>query len=86
MFWLKKDNNYFVVFADPKGTEHINAYRKIDGYREVFTEGNDKVKIFNYNRVNVQVRLFFIGDTKKAIKNYETYWASNIDEMLHKLF
>jgi len=52
----------------------------------VFTEGNDKVKIFNYNRVNVQVRLFFIGDTKKAIKNYETYWASNIDEMLQKLF
>jgi len=86
IFWLKKDNDYFIVFADPKGTEHINAYRKIDGYREVFTEGNDKVKIFNYNRVNVQVRLFFIGDTKKAIKNYETYWASNIDEMLQKLF
>jgi len=86
IFWLKKDNDYFIDFADPKGTEHINAYRKIDGYREVFTEGNDKVKIFNYNRVNVQVRLFFIGDTKKAIKNYETYWASNIDEMLQKLF
>jgi len=47
IFWLKKDNDYFIVFADPKGTEHINAYRKIDGYREVFTEGNDKVKIFN---------------------------------------
>jgi len=29
IFWLKKANEYLILFIDPKGTEHTDAYRKI---------------------------------------------------------
>jgi len=32
IFWMQKDNRYLILFIDPKGTEHTDAYRKIDGY------------------------------------------------------
>ncbi len=29
IFWLKKDNNYFIVFIDPKSTEFTKYQNKI---------------------------------------------------------
>ncbi|HUM44310.1 MAG TPA: DEAD/DEAH box helicase family protein, partial [Fervidobacterium sp.] len=36
IFWMQKDNRYLILFIDPKGTEHTDAYRKIDGYSKIF--------------------------------------------------
>jgi len=36
-FWLKKDNNYFIVFIDPKSTEFTKYQNKIHWYEKLFT-------------------------------------------------
>jgi len=82
IFWLKKRNNYFIVFVDPKGTEHTSAYRKIDGYAQLFEE-NGKEKVFNYNGFKVRIKLFLRPeDVSKALVEYRQYWFDNIEEMV----
>lgn len=41
IFWLKKGNDYTILFIDPKGTEYTDAYRKIDGYSKIFETRSD---------------------------------------------
>ena len=82
IFWLKKGDNYFIVYVDPKGTEHTSAYRKIDGYRALFEE-NGEEKVFNYNRFKVRIKLLLRpDDTSKASREYRRYWFDNIEGML----
>ena len=56
IFWLKKGKDYLILFVDPKGTEHTNAYRKVDGYKELFEE-NGKTKVFKYNGFKTKIKL-----------------------------
>ncbi|MFN3605353.1 MAG: DEAD/DEAH box helicase family protein [Leptonema sp. (in: bacteria)] len=44
IFWLKKGNDYTILFVDPKGTEYTDGYRKIDGYSRIFEEENNGKK------------------------------------------
>jgi len=82
IFWLKKGNNYFIVFVDPKGTEHTSAYRKIDGYAQLFEE-NGKEKVFNYNGFKVRIKLLLRPeDVSKAPAEYRQYWFDNIEKMV----
>ncbi|MDH7529011.1 MAG: hypothetical protein QHH28_12660 [Ignavibacteria bacterium] len=82
IFWLKKGDNYFIVFVDPKGTEHTSAYRKIDGYKVLFEE-NGKEKVFNHNGFKVRIKLLLRPeDISKALAEYKQYWFDNIEKML----
>ena len=82
IFWLKKGDNYFIVFVDPKGTEHTSAYRKIDGYAQLFEE-NGKEKVFNYNEFKVRIKLLLRPeDVSKAPAEYRQYWFDNIEKMV----
>ncbi|MBO8130788.1 MAG: DEAD/DEAH box helicase family protein [Candidatus Marinimicrobia bacterium] len=82
IFWFKKGDNYFIVFVDPKGTEHTGAYRKIDGYKVLFEE-NGKEKVFNYNGFKVRIKLLLRPkDISKALDEYKQYWFYNIEKML----
>jgi len=82
IFWLRKGNNYFIVFVDPKGTEHTSAYRKIDGYARLFEE-NGKEKVFNYNGFKVRIKLLLRSeDISKTPAEYKQYWFDNIEKML----
>lgn len=89
IFWLKKDNNYIILFIDPKGTEYSDAYRKIDGYSRIFEieeNGNKKAKILNYNEYNIKVLLLLrTNNIANVPKNYINYWFSNINEIKNKL-
>ncbi len=79
IFWFKKrdENKYAIVFVDPKGTEHALAYRKIDGYKRIFTD-NGMPKVFNYKDAKVVVGPVFITDNINKVQDaYENYWASN---------
>jgi hypothetical protein len=81
IFWLKKDDNYIIVFVDPKGTEHTSAYRKIDGYKLLF-EKDGKAKAINYNGFKVRIKLLLRSeDVSKALPEYKQYWFDNIENM-----
>jgi len=85
MFWLKRGDNYTVLFVDPKGTEHTSAMRKVDGYEELFIE-NGKGKIFNHNGFRVKVRLLLRTlDAAKAPEKYKPYWFDNIEKMMEEM-
>jgi hypothetical protein len=88
IFWLKKGNDYFILFVDPKGIEHISGWvYKIDnGYKALF-EKNGKEKVFDYNgfkvRINLQLR---IDDVSKVPVEYRQYWFDSIsDSLIHSL-
>jgi len=82
IFWLAKGNDYLILFVDPKGTEHTSAYRKIDGYKELFEE-NGKEKMFKHNGSNVRIRLRLRPeDVSKTLAEYRQYWFDNIENML----
>jgi len=82
IFWLNKENKYIIFFVDPKGTEHIDAERKIDGYCQLFEE-NGKRRTFNYNGflVNVNLKLR-TDDVSKATYKYKKYWFDSIENMI----
>ncbi|MEA2065596.1 MAG: DEAD/DEAH box helicase family protein [Thermotogota bacterium] len=82
IFWLVKGNEYFIVFVDPKGTEHTGAYRKVDGYKELFEE-NGREKGFAYNGSKVKIKLRLRPeDVSKALVEYKQYWFDDIGKML----
>jgi len=86
IFWFKKGGNYFIVFVDPKGTEHTSAYRKIDGYKELFEE-NRKEKVLSHNGLKVRIKLLLRpDDVSKASREYRQYWFDNIEGMLEMLY
>lgn len=77
IFWLKKDNEYTILFVDPKGTEHTDAYRKIDGYKRMF-EGNK----LHYGNLNVEIKLLFkTDDIKNVLDEYKNYWFDDISKI-----
>jgi hypothetical protein len=85
IFWLKKGKNYFILFIDPKGTEHAEAYRKIDGFINIF-EDKGESKVFRYNGLNIKVKLFLRSkDTAYPIEKYRDYWFDDINNVLTKI-
>ena len=85
IFWLKKGNDYFIVFVDPKGTEHTSAERKIDGYEILFGELG-KEKLFNYRGYRVRIKLLLRSrEGSGSSGKYNKYWFNEISEMLDKI-
>jgi len=87
IFWLKKGNDYFIVFVDPKGIEHISgwAYKIDNGYRELFEENGSK-NSFNHNGFKVEINLKFrTDDVSKAPAEYKQYWFDDIGKMLEEI-
>jgi len=85
IFWLKKGNDYFIVFVDPKGTEHTSAERKIDGYEILFGELG-KEKLFNYRGYRVRIKLLLRSrEDSGSSGKYNKYWFNEISEMLDKI-
>jgi superfamily II DNA or RNA helicase len=79
IFWLQKGNKYFIVFVDPKGTEHSGWADKLNGYKNVF-EGKFK---------EIKVKLFFISRDASIVRQrfpeHSQYWFSNIGKMLETI-
>ena len=85
IFWLQKDKDYYIVFVDPKGTEHTSALRKIDGYEEIFTQAGQET-VFNHNGLNIKIKLFLkTDDVSKSTVKYKSYWFEDIDKMIESI-
>lgn len=85
IFWLKKGNIYTILFVDPKGTEHTDSSRKIDGYKRIFTNNNVPIT-FEYNGLKVDVQLLlYTQKSNQVVDPYREYWFSQLDEIEKKI-
>jgi hypothetical protein len=87
IFWLRKGNNYFIVFIDPKSTVFTSYENKISWYKKLFEEDNRPKKFeynnFNYN-FNCYIYCFLYTDDKDRVRNsdYSLYWFESFDSCL----
>jgi len=87
IFWMQKDNRYLILFIDPKGTEHTDAYRKIDGYSKIFETPDKKSKKFTYGKYTVTTKLLLKPKQGEAgvLDAYKPYWFDNFSSLKEKL-
>jgi len=76
------------LFVDPKGTEHADGYRKIDGYSRIFEIGEQKQsRDFLYNGFIINTKLLLkprrgiVG----VLENYKRYWFDNFADLTDKI-
>ena len=88
IFWLKRGNEYTILFVDPKSTEYTDAFRKSDGYSRIFEIETTTGKIsknFSYNGFIVNVILKFMAKDCSSIPDntQRKYWFDNIADILN---
>ena len=83
IFWLKKDNQYRIIFVDPKGIEHTSYQAKVDAFEKLFME-NGNSKVFKYKddgkTYDVTFDLRLVCDDRANISDdnkYSKYWFDN---------
>jgi len=78
IFWLKKGSDYRIIFIDPKGTEHADAYRKVDGFTRLF-EDRGVERVYKYNGYSIRVNLLLKPkDIANALDKYRKYWLGTL--------
>jgi len=80
IFWLKKGDNYSIIFADPKSTKYTDYEYKVDGYRFIFEEGQDK-KDFKKDGLNIRVYLKLYTEDEVP-EGYKAYWFANPKDII----
>ncbi len=88
IFWAQKGKRYLILFIDPKGTEHADGYRKIDGYSRIFEMGEPKQsRDFSYNGFTINTRLLLKPrrGIAEVLENYRQYWFDNFDDFASKI-
>ncbi len=83
IFWIKKGNNYKIVFVDPKGTNNADYQNKVDEFEKLFLDTNKKPKIFTYNNnktFEITFDLKLIAKDVNAVGDkYADYWLGEND-------
>lgn len=88
IFWAQKGKRYLILFVDPKGTEHADGYRKIDGYSRIFETGEQKESInFSYNGFTINTKLLLKPrrGIAEVLENYKRYWFDNFVDFATKV-
>ena len=83
IFWGKSGEDYTVLFIDPKGMEHVDWERKVDGYRRQFEDPRGAKRTFGYEKLNVTVRLsLFTRDRNVCPEgDYKRFWYDNARDL-----
>ena len=88
IFWAQKGKRYLILFVDPKGTEHADGYRKIDGYSRIFETGEQKEsRDFSYNGFTINTKLLLKPrrGIAEVLDNYKRYWFDNFVDFASKI-
>jgi superfamily II DNA or RNA helicase len=88
IFWAQKGKRYLILFVDPKGTEHADGYRKIDGYSRIFETGEQKEsRDFSYNGFTINTKLLLKPrrGIAEVLDNYKRYWFDNFVDFADKI-
>jgi superfamily II DNA or RNA helicase len=86
IFWLRKGNDYFIVFVDPKSYKFTDYENKIYWYKRIFEE-NDRPKEFKYKNFTCYVYCFLNTRDVDRLNShpYKNYWFDNFDRFLENL-
>ena len=86
IFWAQKDKEYIIFFVDPKGTEHTDAYRKIQSYIKLFESINGQEKTFKYNGFGIKTKLLLKAKNIATVPDmYRKYWFDNFKDFEEKV-
>ena len=90
IFWMQKGGDYIILFVDPKGTEHTDGYRKIEGYKKLFefaTEGGRISKNYYFEECNIKVKLLLKSakGIASVLEPFKKYWFDNFTDFGEKL-
>ena len=77
VFWMCRENEYRIVFVDPKGTEHATAYRKIDGYEDLFMQNGEPHSFKHLPDWRVSVNLLLYNPSGQPAQAYQRYWTDS---------
>ncbi len=81
IFWLKKGNNYFIVFIDPKSYKYTDYENKLNWYKRIFEK-----KSFFLDKLKISVYLFLATeDENLPPEGNREYWFDNIGNVLKKI-
>ena len=85
IFWLKKENEYRVVFIDPKSTKYADYQQKADYFSKLF-EDHGSQKKFQFGDFSIKVHLFMKTDNLNLVgENYRKYWIDNVSQIFSVL-
>jgi hypothetical protein len=83
VFWLKRGRDYFIVFIDPKGTEHSEYQHKVDWYKRLYEGKVFEGKDYGLEDVKIRVYLFLATkDINLLSEGYKRYWFDDIESVL----
>lgn len=87
IFWAQKGKRYLILFVDPKGTEHADGYRKIDGYSRLFEDEQKQSRDFSYDGFTITTKLLLKPRRGIAgvLENYRQYWFDNFEDFATKI-
>ncbi|KAF0151133.1 MAG: type III restriction protein res subunit [Ignavibacteria bacterium] len=78
IFWLKKGNDYKIIFVDPKGTAYTDYQLKVDGFEKIFSK-----KSYEHLGYNINVSLKLFTDNVTALpRRYREFWFNNPKDLL----
>ncbi|MEM3420618.1 MAG: restriction endonuclease subunit R, partial [Nitrososphaerota archaeon] len=81
IFWLKKGDEYFITFIDPKSTKYTDFEYKVDGYKRIF-EKEGEIIVFDVEGNKIKVYLFlYTEDKNKLSESYKRYWFDNFENI-----
>jgi hypothetical protein len=69
------------LFIDPHGTEHTEALRKIDGYKEIFIDENGNPKTFDKDGLEIKVIFRFYNTDDNVPKEYKNYFIKGVKDL-----
>ena len=89
VFWLQKDEEYHILYIDPKGTGRNEYQYKVDGYRDLF-EVRGKAKVFDFDGKKLKVHLKLVTEDTAVFAEkdyYKRYWIEpDFDIALDAMF
>ncbi|HPC35781.1 MAG TPA: DEAD/DEAH box helicase family protein [Candidatus Marinimicrobia bacterium] len=89
IFWAQKGKKYLILFVDPKGTEHTDGLRKIDGFSSIFEDPLTKSPInFPHNGLIINVKLLLMpasGGVASVPEPQRKYWFDNFNDFGNKI-
>ena len=75
IFWLRKADKYFIIFVDPKSTKFTAYEDKVEGYKRIFEDVPQRLKVFVFDGVKIRVLLsLYTEDPNSVAEGYRSYW------------